>query len=113
MSINQLQRDAFNRSPDFTQQVYGIVTKEALYKASTWTNLTPQIRQELAIISKHPQDFGFVNTIISDVAWNIGYDTWATDPAAQVDAIGSAVNTWWQFCTGYANVQPPPPETPA
>jgi hypothetical protein len=110
MAINQLQRQAFMLSQDFNAQVNGIVTQEAMYKADTWPNMTDSVRSQLSLVAKNPANFGFVNTIISDAAWNIGYDTWALDPDGQKGAISSSVDAWWQFCTGSPNVPPPAPE---
>jgi hypothetical protein len=110
MPINQLQREAFLKSEEFVDQVNGIVTQEAMYKAQTWTNADGALYQNLARIAKYPQEYGFPQTIISDTAWNTGFDEWAAAPDTFKAAIGTAVNTWWMFCTGIPNVAPPPPE---
>lgn len=112
MAINQLQREAFLAAPGFVSQVNGVVTQEAMYKAETWANLTPEHKRQLAHIAKFPWEYGFVSTIISAEAWNSGYDVWAANPGSLRPDIASAVGHWWEFCTGMVNAEPAPPEEP-
>lgn len=110
MAINSLQRSAFLRTQEFVDQVNGIVSTEAMYKAESWANMNDTLYQNLSIVAKRPGDYGFVTTILADNNWNVGYDTWAENPSAQKGEIETKVNAWWQFCTGIENEPPPSPQ---
>jgi len=107
--ISQLQKDGFGRSTTFTEQVNGIVIKEALYKSSTMPDLDQQSINALANVIRAPASYGFPQVIVSDVNWDVTYDVWAADPPAQDDKISGLVNLHFHLLTGF---NPPPPPAP-
>lgn len=105
MGINNLQREAFIASPEFTNQVNAIVVREALYRNDTWPNIDANTRSILSQVARAPGHFGFPSTIVSDITWDVSFDTWAEDPPEAEQRIEGGVQKYWQLLTG---ITPPP-----
>jgi hypothetical protein len=103
MSINMLQRAALTTSPNFSDQVNGIVRQEALYKGEQVTGddeAAQAKRERLTQVVRDPAAFGFVVSIVADAAWNMTYDAWANDPPGADGAIMATVQKFWPLLVG-------------
>jgi len=110
MAISSLLRDAFITSVNFQNQVNGIVSKQALHMADSWTYIDAGTRNMLAQAARTPQSYGFTGVIVNDNNWSLTYDAWANDPPGANGVIETFVNTHWLLLTGIVEPVPPEPE---
>lgn len=109
MTIGPLIQQAFIGSLDFNGQVSSILVRQAVYKNETMPDLSDGSRDLIRRVVQNPASFGFASTMIAKNTWNISYDTWATDPAAQDGAIQAQIDALWDLLVGPLVNEPPPP----
>lgn len=107
MAISVLQKEAFEKSQSFVEQVNSIVVQEALYKVSSWSNLDDNTRNQLAQVVRAPEAYSFPTTVISDSAWSMTYDAWASDPPSKDGEITGYVQKFWLLLTNISEPQAP------
>jgi hypothetical protein len=103
MAVSSLQREAFRLSPEFNQQVDGVVQQQALYQAEQLDPEdpnTPLTRDRMASVVRSPQTYGFTPAVVADAGWVITYDAWAADPAGAEGAILAGVQKVWPLLVG-------------
>ena len=108
MGVNVRVRDAFVASREFNDQVNFVMVREMLYKVGDPSSLVEPQRSLVASISRSPSTYGFPSTIVNDNAWDVGYDTWASDPEAQDGTIASACTKYFTMLTGMVLPEPAP-----
>ncbi len=106
MPVSQLQRDALATSDSFRSQVAGLVLEQALYLDGLYADMDSTNRNILAGVVKAPNSYGFERTMVSDNAWDVTYDQWATDPNAQKAVMEGFIQKHWTLLTGYNYVPP-------